>query len=85
MTPPRSGHGVDVLRRPQSAQFRNQLSIDEATWARGRGWALWKALVTILRAEQHGRDEYADARRFGWRHDPYEVIEHVLADHRRLA
>ena len=26
--------------------FRNRLSVDEATWARGRGWALWKTLVT---------------------------------------
>ena len=26
--------------------FRSTLSFDEATWARGRGWALWKALVT---------------------------------------
>lgn len=62
-------------------QFRSHLSLDEATWARGRGWALWKALVTIRRAKQTGRDENADARRFGWRHTPYEVIGHVLADH----
>jgi aminoglycoside phosphotransferase (APT) family kinase protein len=26
--------------------FRAALSLDEATWARGRGWALWKALIT---------------------------------------
>jgi aminoglycoside phosphotransferase (APT) family kinase protein len=26
--------------------FRDRLSVDEATWARGRGWALWKALIT---------------------------------------
>jgi aminoglycoside phosphotransferase (APT) family kinase protein len=26
--------------------FRDRLSIDDATWARGRGWALWKMLVT---------------------------------------
>jgi aminoglycoside phosphotransferase (APT) family kinase protein len=26
--------------------FRDRLSVDEATWARGRGWALWKTLVT---------------------------------------
>jgi aminoglycoside phosphotransferase (APT) family kinase protein len=22
------------------------VSVDPATWARGRGWALWKALIT---------------------------------------
>ncbi|MEV4639557.1 aminoglycoside phosphotransferase family protein [Actinoplanes sp. NPDC049548] len=26
--------------------FRERLSVDEASWARGRGWALWKALVS---------------------------------------
>ncbi|HEX6686348.1 MAG TPA: aminoglycoside phosphotransferase family protein [Candidatus Limnocylindrales bacterium] len=26
--------------------FRERLAIDDGTWARGRGWALWKALVT---------------------------------------
>jgi aminoglycoside phosphotransferase (APT) family kinase protein len=27
------------------ASFRAALALDEATWARARGWALWKALV----------------------------------------
>jgi aminoglycoside phosphotransferase (APT) family kinase protein len=26
--------------------FRTALGVDEDTWARGRGWALWKALIT---------------------------------------
>ncbi|GIJ21231.1 aminoglycoside phosphotransferase family protein [Micromonospora lutea] len=26
--------------------FRKRLSVDAATWARGRGWALWKTLTT---------------------------------------
>lgn len=25
--------------------FRERLAVDDASWARGRGWALWKALV----------------------------------------
>jgi aminoglycoside phosphotransferase (APT) family kinase protein len=29
--------------------FRERLSVDDATWARGRGWALWKTLVTFAR------------------------------------
>ena len=29
--------------------FRERLSIDDATWARGRGWALWKTLVACTR------------------------------------
>jgi aminoglycoside phosphotransferase (APT) family kinase protein len=27
--------------------FRDALALDPATWARGRGWTLWKALVTL--------------------------------------
>ncbi|NUR90010.1 MAG: aminoglycoside phosphotransferase family protein [Nonomuraea sp.] len=30
--------------------FRSALSIDEASWARGRGWALWKAVTTAAYA-----------------------------------
>ncbi len=64
-------------------QFQDQLSLDEATWARARGWALWKALVTILRSRKNKSDEYDGARRFGWRYDPYQVIDRLLAEHRR--
>jgi aminoglycoside phosphotransferase (APT) family kinase protein len=28
--------------------FRDALAVDAATWARGRGWALWKALITLV-------------------------------------
>jgi aminoglycoside phosphotransferase (APT) family kinase protein len=55
--------------------FRGALALDDGTWARGRGWALWKALIT--------RDDGA-ARRFGWRVGTREVIDEVLADHRRV-
>lgn len=32
--------------------FRTGLAVDRASWARGRGWALWKALITYA-ACQH--------------------------------
>jgi len=28
--------------------FRAGLRLDPGTWARGRGWALWKALITLV-------------------------------------
>lgn len=28
-------------------RFRTELGVDPATWSRGRGWALWKALITV--------------------------------------
>lgn len=66
------------------AAFRRGLQLDDATWARGRGWALWKALITL--AEHKGRetDAEAAARRFGWRGSARTVIDEVLADRRRL-
>jgi aminoglycoside phosphotransferase (APT) family kinase protein len=65
--------------------FRRGLPFDGATWARGRGWALWKALITLAQ-EKHGTsDADAAARRFGWRTGPGEVIDLVLADHHRSA
>ncbi|MEV1333202.1 aminoglycoside phosphotransferase family protein [Micromonospora costi] len=36
-----------LLHGTSRAAFRNALAVDEATWARGRGWALWKALITL--------------------------------------
>jgi aminoglycoside phosphotransferase (APT) family kinase protein len=64
-------------------EFRRGLAFDDATWARARGWALWKALVTIAREREGGEDARDVARRFGWRHTPREVVDLVLADHRR--
>jgi aminoglycoside phosphotransferase (APT) family kinase protein len=57
---------------PSRAAFRHHVGVDDATWARGRGWALWKALVTLV--DQLGRDPAgaATSRR---------VIDRVLADH----
>ncbi|MCW2935550.1 MAG: aminoglycoside phosphotransferase [Actinomycetia bacterium] len=65
--------------------FRRGLSLDEATWARGRGWALWKALVTIGEEKEGDGDAQAAARRFGWRRSPRDIIGLVIADHTRSA
>ena len=52
--------------------FRQGLSLDRATWARGRGWALWKALITL--AQCLGTDASKASEASG-------VIGEVLADH----
>ncbi|MFJ2086063.1 hypothetical protein ACI2KV_14470 [Micromonospora chokoriensis] len=36
-----------LLAGASRAAFRDALGVDDATWARGRGWALWKALITL--------------------------------------
>jgi aminoglycoside phosphotransferase (APT) family kinase protein len=65
--------------------FRSGVSLDDATWARGRGWALWKALVTLAQEREGGADADAAARRFGWRSGARQVIGAVLADHDHTA
>ncbi|MEX2373939.1 MAG: aminoglycoside phosphotransferase family protein [Dehalococcoidia bacterium] len=65
------------------ALFMSQLPVDAATWARGRGWALWKALLELVGdLAEPGRAERSAAR-FGWRRSPREVVDEVIADHRR--
>lgn len=49
--------------------FRRTLGVDAGTWARGRGWALWKALISLAGA---GTDAEAAVQR--------HVIAEVLAD-----
>ena len=39
--------------------FQSRLPADPATWARGRGWALWKAMIVLVSAL---RDDPEDAR-----------------------
>jgi aminoglycoside phosphotransferase (APT) family kinase protein len=54
--------------------FRAALPLDGATWARGRGWTLWKAMITLAEHMDANPDKAGIARR---------VINEVLADHRR--
>ena len=65
-------------------RFRSRLRLDEATWARGRGWALWKAVITLARAVRTPDANIdADRLRWGWRVGAREVVEEVLAENRR--
>jgi aminoglycoside phosphotransferase (APT) family kinase protein len=68
-----------------SAVFRRGLPFDGATWARGRGWALWKALITLAHERRQDANADAAARRFGWRTGPRDVIDLTIADHLRSA
>jgi aminoglycoside phosphotransferase (APT) family kinase protein len=65
--------------------FRDRLPLDDETWARGRGWALWKALITLVALNASGAERDLAAVRFGWRLSSRQVVEEVLADHNRLA
>lgn len=54
--------------------FRAALSFDEKTWSRARGWALWKALITAASHDDNQREAEKS----------WQIIEEVLADHRRF-
>lgn len=51
--------------------FRAAIALDEHSWARARGWALWKALIVAS-----GHDGNQREAEKSWR-----VINEVLADH----
>ncbi|XXX82746.1 aminoglycoside phosphotransferase family protein [Sorangium sp. So ce134] len=55
--------------------FRSSVAADSATWARARGWALWKALLTLASSGRTHPSEQA----------PRGVIAEVLAEHRQHA
>jgi len=57
--------------------FRDGLGLDEGTWSRARGWALWKALITLTKPE----DEAERRRvRFGWRIGARAVIQEIVEE-----
>ncbi len=55
--------------------FRDRLAIDEGTWARGRGWALWKTLATYAQGiDQEGTSTKA-------RHVLQTIFEEYQTNH----
>jgi aminoglycoside phosphotransferase (APT) family kinase protein len=61
-----------LLSGPSRDAFRSTLGVDPGTWSRGRGWALWKALISLVGSLDSDPEAAAINRR---------VIERVLADH----
>ena len=53
-------------------RFRAELDVDSNTWSRGRGWALWKALITLVGHLERDAPEAAVPRR---------EIDKILADY----
>jgi aminoglycoside phosphotransferase (APT) family kinase protein len=53
--------------------FRKMLPFDADTWARGRGWALWKALIIAAHLAETNSIEEDRC---------WQTIEEVLTDHK---
>jgi aminoglycoside phosphotransferase (APT) family kinase protein len=68
------GRARTLLEGENREAFRRALPLDAATWARGRGWALWKALIVFTGNLHTNPAEAAAARR---------VIDEVLAEHQQ--
>jgi aminoglycoside phosphotransferase (APT) family kinase protein len=63
------------LEGESRAAFRSLVTVDEASWARGRAWALWKAALLASTGQTTHPEERA----------PLDVIAAVIADHRERA
>ena len=48
---------------PSRAAFRAALPLDQGTWDRGRGWTLWKALISLAPYAGTDTEEAAGPRR----------------------
>ena len=59
------------LDEPAARIFRESLTLDDATWMRGAGWTLWKALLEIRRLQERRPEEASR-----WR----SIVSRVLAD-----
>ena len=53
--------------------FRRRLAVDPAMWARGRGWALWKTLVTCASTLGDDRDVVVG--------DAWRVLDEIHAEY----
>ena len=57
--------------------------VEPSAWARAHGWTLWKALNHLVHDRtEPDRGRRADLR-MGWRRHADDVIDEVIADHRR--
>ncbi|MGS0685016.1 aminoglycoside phosphotransferase family protein [Nakamurella sp. GG22] len=71
--------GWTLLDADARELFRATLAPDAARWARGRGWALWKALIT----QREGRTRHAQATHDMGTAEASRVLTALLADPRQ--
>ncbi|MBR7620347.1 aminoglycoside phosphotransferase family protein [Phenylobacterium sp. 20VBR1] len=62
-----------LLHGPARAAFREALPLDEGTWARGRGWTIWKALIVAAGLSGSDDEERTKSR---------AIIADLVGEHR---
>lgn len=63
-----------VLSGDSRRVFIERLPVDDATWTRGRGWAIWKAMIVLAEVLTSDPEDANECKR---------VIAEVIADHQR--
>ena len=51
-----------LLHGEARAAFREALPLDDGTWARGRGWTIWKALIVAAGLPGSSEEEQTKSR-----------------------
>lgn len=70
-----------LLDDPARVAWRKANGLDDATWARARGWALWKALITLVGQLDPAAAETDAANATDRTAASRQLIGAVLADH----
>lgn len=63
-------------------EFEQEAGLDDDTWARALGWALWKALVTLTDDLNGRRPAVRATAAFGWRAEPRRIVDRLVEHHR---
>ena len=71
-----SSPGRSSIRRSATSSDL-QVQLDDDTWDRAKGWALWKALQVLAHDLTGGTSAGDTVRRFGWRVEPHDLIEEL--------
>jgi hypothetical protein len=61
-------------------RFMRAVLVDDDTWARARGWALWKAVVALPTLPED--DPRNDGSRCGWRWTALGVVNQITTEFR---
>jgi aminoglycoside phosphotransferase (APT) family kinase protein len=70
-----------LFHRASRRTFRDSLDVDDGTWERGRGWALWKTLLELHHgAAFDARTGIPGWRRQGWRAPAEVLIADLITD-----
>jgi aminoglycoside phosphotransferase (APT) family kinase protein len=67
------------------ARLRASVPVEPSAWARGRGWALWKALNHVAADQANPGQGQRSDRRVGWRFSAGDVVAEVINDHHRCS